>query len=177
MTTDEAARLLRRIDAIWPPKTPPAKDERLEWLAFLAPLDAAVAAVAVDLLRETATWSPRMADMRSAYNEAAGRPPGAGPALPPGQDAGGEPSLRDIYGEAQDRWVYCWRCDMAITLEERATAPHYDPERGLYHGRCPRNGSAPLIPRGQQIRRDEHFRSRGIAIGRAAEPFAYSGRD
>jgi len=53
---------------------------------------------------------------------------------------------RAVYGSNPDQWVYCCRCDQAISLEERANIAFYRPGRGLMHGRCPRPGTAPRVP-------------------------------
>ena len=94
-----------------------------------------------------------MADFRAAYKVAAADPPEDRPALPAGDQQG--PDLFDLYGSSQNDWVYCYLCDMAISLEERATEPHYRPGKGLRHKRCPKAGSAPIMPPVQRMERAE----------------------
>ena len=53
---------------------------------------------------------------------------------------------RALYGADSSSWVYCCRCDQAISLEERASIAFYRPGRGLMHGRCPRPGTTPRLP-------------------------------
>lgn len=54
--------------------------------------------------------------------------------------------LAELYGVDRSAWVYCCRCDQAISLQERASVGFYRPGRGFFHGRCPRPGSAPRVP-------------------------------
>lgn len=54
--------------------------------------------------------------------------------------------LRSLYGVDPSSWVFCCRCDQAITIDERSTVAFYRPGRGLMHGRCPRPGTAPRLP-------------------------------
>jgi hypothetical protein len=61
--------------------------------------------------------------------------------------------LRDVFGADPSGWVFCARCDMAISLEERALVAWYLPGRGLVHGRCPRPGSAPRMPEKERAAR------------------------
>ena len=51
-----------------------------------------------------------------------------------------------LYGAVPSQWVYCCRCDQAISLEDLATSALYRPGRGLMHGVCPRPGTAPHVP-------------------------------
>jgi hypothetical protein len=96
------------------------------------------------------------------------------PALPSG-GAKEDGSLRDRYGSTQTDWVYCWRCDMAISLDDLQDHSGYDPARGLFHLRCPRPGSAPLIPMAEALKRNEAFDKRHIAIGRNVTPSGWEG--
>jgi len=164
MQIDTVKTILQRIDAIWPPKKQPTKEERGEWVAFLRTLDGDVALRSVDELRNQLGWHPSMADFRSAYQAAASLPAADVLALPAG-DEDGRGSLEDRYGTAQEAWVYCWRCDMALTLQERSTAP-FDEIRGFRHSRCPKPGSAPTIPNKDRLERNDHFDRRHIIIGR-----------
>jgi hypothetical protein len=53
---------------------------------------------------------------------------------------------RSLYGVDPSSWVFCCRCDQAITIEERSGVAFYRLGRGLMHGRCPRPGTAPRVP-------------------------------
>lgn len=159
MTLHEAATIVARLDAIWPPKTPPTDAERDEWLRFLRPLDPGISLRGVDELRNQLGWRPSMADFRSAYNAAAAAPEETRPTLPAGPDAD-DTDIYGAYGATQGEWVYCWRCDMAITLDELATTAGFDKGRGFCHTRCPQPGAAPLIPRVEKLERDERFSRR-----------------
>ena len=53
---------------------------------------------------------------------------------------------RSLYGVDPNSWVFCCRCDQAITIEERSSIAFYMLGRGLMHGRCPRPGMAPRVP-------------------------------
>jgi hypothetical protein len=53
---------------------------------------------------------------------------------------------RSLYGLDPSGWVYCCRCDQAITIEERSSVAFYRLGRGLMHGLCPRLGTAPRVP-------------------------------
>lgn len=160
MTAEEALALLSRIDAIWPRREARSDAELDEWTAYLAGLDAAIAARAVDAMRAALVFPPSMADLRSAYDEAALLPV-TRPALPAGRDEAGCDFAAE-YGHDRRSWVYCWRCDMAISLEERATTARFRPGYGLEHVQCPRSGSAPVIPVHLRLEREQARRRRGL---------------
>lgn len=164
MTADEIRAVIHRIDGIWPPRKPPTHEERAEWVRFLKPMDGAVALVAIDGLREDSPWRPSMADFRSAYYQAATLPSDQFAPLPaaPGEDK--TPALEDVYGQRRDQWVYCWRCDMALTMDDICDSAVYDEQRGLRHGRCPKSGTAPLMPVAARLEREDHWRK--MKIGR-----------
>jgi hypothetical protein len=174
MNAADAQRLIRRMRALW--KIKADEDADREWLLVLRPLETTTAEAALDEMRDTLMFPPTVADLRSAYYVALALAGSDRPALPPG-DEGPSESLRDRYGENQKDWVYCWRCDMALTLEERDSShlSGYDESRGMYHHRCPKNGAAPHIPAGERMARDEYLGKRKIAIGRNAEPLPYRG--
>lgn len=78
----------------------------------------------------------------------------------------------DLYGVRQDEWIYCWKCDMPLTLEEisgpphssytdAATYPPFDAGRGFYHQHCPRRGSRPTMPNHLKRRREENLQRKG----------------
>jgi len=163
MNVQEAITVLRRIDAIWPRREAAADGEYDEWIDFLSALDGKVAIRAVGEMREQMKWRPTMAEFRVAY-WAASTLPDENTKLLPGQV---EPTTaeknKELYGEDPKRWVYCWRCGMAIPL---ADWREDDEKRGLVHpGRkCPRRGSAPSIPNDEKLRRDEYFRKNGISL-------------
>lgn len=164
MTPADAAAIVARIDAIWPPRTPPTPEEREEWIRFLRTYDGRIAAGALEELRGQLGWRPSMADFKSAYQLAATMPEETRPALPAGKDdRATRRNLCDTYGLAAEDWVYCWKCDMAIGTEERAEGAGYDHERGFYHCRCPKPGTAPAIPRAELLARNEHFSRHHIA--------------
>lgn len=70
-------------------------------------------------------------------------------------------TLFDLYGSNRDDWAHCWRCDMAITLEERSTVPRYREGYGLYHFRCPKPGTAPIMSPAQRAQRAEWMARKG----------------
>lgn len=173
MTGDEVRTVMNRIHGLWPRERDEETDR--EWVVVLKPLEYRLADAAVDELRDTVMFPPSVAEFRSAYYSALATVPTPALALPPGDE---EPTdFADLYGENAKQWVYCWRCDMALTLEERGSAKFtgYDGTRGFYHRRCPKHGSAPAIPSGERMERDEYFARRKILIGRSAEPLPYRG--
>lgn len=164
MTPDQIREVIHRIDGIWPSRTPATHEERAEWVNFLKPMDGPIAMLAVDELRETSKWRPSMADFRVAYYAAAALPSEDTILLPAGDGKQAAPALEDVYGTRRDQWVYCWRCDMAISLSDMDNNHIYDEQRGLRHGRCPDSGSAPMIPTAARLEREEHWRK--MHIGR-----------
>lgn len=168
MSGDDIRNVMRRLQALWPRDR--EEDHDREWIAVLKPLDHIFADKAVNMLRDTLMFPPTVADFKSAYYEALAI--GADTlALPPGDEV--PTRLRDIYGENQKEWVYCWRCDMALTLGERDGDSGYDGSRGFYHRTCPRNGSAPLIPASERTKRNEYFDKHHIGIGPHITPMPY----
>ena len=163
MHVGEAADLIRKMDAIWPMKDAGNPDSRAEWIDFLVPLDYSIGMELLSDLRETLKWHPAMSEFREAYNAVLTR--GALDldlyALPAAPDAGSyEDTLTELYGSAQNEWVYCWKCSMAIGLEERATDPRYRPSKGLHHAKCPKNGMAPSMPVWMKLEQENAKRSR-----------------
>lgn len=156
MTETQAGFVYARINAIWPTNREVTPEEIDEWLRFLRPLNADLSELAIEELRGTRTFRPSMADFLAAYKIAAAQPEDGRPALPAGDQDPNAPTLLDLYGSNRDEWVYCWKCDMAVTLEELSTNPHYRQGRGLHHRRCPKSGSAPIIPQHLRIEREEH---------------------
>jgi len=130
MTDHEVARTLLRLSSLWPRER--SADELREWKRVLQPLEFVLADQAMSDLRDTCTWPPPIAEFRRAYREAAARP-SERLALP-----GAAADLKGVYGH--DDWVYCWRCDRAISLGDQLDASGYDPERGLFHRLCPASG-------------------------------------
>jgi len=161
MSPEQIREVVKRLDGIWPPRKPPTREERAEWVRFLHPLDGPVALRAVDNLRESSPWRPSMADFRSAYWSAAAEPDEETLALPaaPGEPA---PSLDDVYGSCREDWLYCWRCDQAISINDQFDNSVYDHLRGMAHGKCPPQGSAPHIPKKELLEREEFFRREHI---------------
>jgi len=154
MTAEQAQSILGRIDAAWPAKTPPTRDQYAEWIDFLQLYELEYADSAVDELRAELQWRPTMAHFKRAYYLAAAVPE-ARPAL--AGESSDELTPSDIYGSSQDLWVYCHLCDMVISLEERATEPIWEPGRGLQHARCPRRGGAPIMPAAERAARAERL--------------------
>ncbi len=68
-------------------------------------------------------------------------------------------TLHDLYGSSQAQWVYCFRCDQAISLAELGSYPCYAPGRGLQHRVCPRPGTAPVMSAHERLER-AHRRDR-----------------
>lgn len=153
MTPEQAAAVVVRINATWPPRQPQTAAEATEWLKFLRIYDTEISSRALDTLRGQLGWRPSMADFRAAYKVAAADLPEDRPALPAGDQQG--PDLVDLYGSSQNDWVYCYLCDMAISLEERSTELHYRSGKGLRHKRCPKVGSVPIMPPVQRMERAE----------------------
>ena len=104
-------------------KTPPTTAQYAEWIDFLQPYELEYAERALDELRAELQWRPSMAHFKRAYYVVAAAPESR-PALP--GETSHDRTYSDIYGSSQDDWVYCGRCDMAISLEERATSPSAD---------------------------------------------------
>jgi hypothetical protein len=152
MTPEKAQSILGRIDAAWPAKTSPTTAQYAEWIDFLQPYELEYAERALDELRAELQWRPSMAHFKHAYYVAAAAPE-ARPALP--GETSDDCTYFDIYGSSQDDWVYCHLCDMAISLEERATAPIWRPGHGLQHACCPRRGTAPSMPPAERTARRE----------------------
>jgi hypothetical protein len=176
MDLREADVMLRKLDATWALREPRSDDEKNEWLEFLLQYEFDPMKRAVEDLRVRLRFRPSMAEIRTAYTEAGeGRDDRA---LPPAQEDGRGSDLSALYGENQRAWVYCWRCDMVLSLEERDSLKlvGYDGERGLYHHRCPRKGSAPTIPHAQRTQRDEYFARKRIGSGPNVTPRPYRGQ-
>jgi hypothetical protein len=157
MKPDELREVMARMDGIWPPRKPLTHEERAEWVRFLKPLDGPVALRAIDALRESVMWRPSMAQFRSGYWEAAAEPDDETLALPaaPGEI---KPELSDIYGHRREEWIYCWRCDQAISIDDQFENVIYDERRGMAHHKCPREGSAPHMPTKDTLERQERWR-------------------
>ena len=158
MNLSEAASVIRRLDAIWPLGADQGVDARNEWLNFLAGLDYDAALEAVAELRAVLKWRPSMAELKCSVGEALVARDDALPPLLPGKVDADAPTLADLYGAEQGDWVYCWRCDMAIGLADRADgAVHLTPRLGIAHRFCPKSGSAPHIPEYQRAERADYW--------------------
>jgi len=160
----EAAKtIMRRIDAVWPPRHPAPADEYQEWKTFLLTLDGDIASRAIDEMRRDQIYRPKMADLQSAYHICAAI---AGDkerfSLPAGDSQDSAPTLEDRYGANQNDWVYCWRCNMAISLDDLEERSRFDNAKGLRHPTCPRNGSSPTMPVHLKLQREEQWRSHRI---------------
>lgn len=154
MTPEQAQRILGRIDAAWPAKTPPTQAQYAEWIDFLQLYEFTYAEPALDELRAELQWRPTMAHFKRAYYSAAAAP--AARAGLPGRASGDVTDL-DIYGSSREDWVYCPLCDMAISLLERDTAPIWNPGHGLQHACCPPSGAAPTMPPAERAERAERL--------------------
>jgi len=174
MNTGESTYLLKRMASTWPGAGKLDDAAFAEWTDFLASYEPGPAWGALRALRETCTWRPSMADFRTAYFQALALADEERKQLPAGPSEGSETdSLRDRYGTEQDRWIYCWRCDMAISLKDMERNRGYDIARGLYHRTCPRRGSAPQIPLVQKAEREKWLLDHKISIGPNVEPVPY----
>jgi len=156
MNLHEADRVLRKMDGIWVLRTAHTNEDRNEWLDFLLGYDFDAMTAAVDALKEQLKWRPSMAELREAYRAETANREAALLELPGDVDPAAA-SLADRYGAEQRDWVYCWKCDMAISLKERAGAPVFTEGLGLSHHRCPKGGSSPLIPQYMRTDRDDYW--------------------
>jgi hypothetical protein len=151
----QADFIMRKMDGIWALRGEHTDEERNEWLDFLMTLDHRATAEACDALRLQLKWRPSMAELRSSYRDVLA----VDDELP--KQLAGEvdkdaPSLRDRYGSEQGEWVYCWRCDMAISLDERYSGVVHTERLGLSHRRCPMSGAAPRIPEQERSDREDY---------------------
>jgi hypothetical protein len=153
MTSKEAGHVIGRINAIWPAKNSATTAYYAEWIAFLESYELTHGDRTLDMLRAESSWPPSMADFRKTYLIVSTAPEQPRAALP--GEVAQHITLLDRFGEDQDSWVFCWQCDMALTLEERATDALFDRLRGLHHARCPRPGTAPIMPADQRAKRAE----------------------
>lgn len=169
-----AVGVMERLNAIWPQKHRMSDDSYEEWTQFLAEYDGDLAMRALRTLREVCKWPPTMADFRGAYFEVLAISDSARRQLPSGQDDDEGQSLRDRYGSNQDHWVYCWRCDMAVSMDDLEGRIGYDVSRGMYHLSCPRNGSAPTIPAVERAQRDKFLADHKVRIGPHVDPVRYT---
>lgn len=156
MIEDRVPEVLTRIGAAWPSKDT-SEDTYSEWARFLRPFEYKTAQRALDSLISTSKWRPSMAEFREAYNVALTAPQKLR-SLSSG-DHHQTIDFSDTFGSEQADWCYCYKCDMALTLEERATEPHYTEGNGLCHKSCPRHGSAPTMPTWMKLKREEQKRA------------------
>jgi hypothetical protein len=143
------------MGAIWPSKDT-SDDTYAEWARFIRPFEFKTAQRALDSLASTSKWRPSMAEFREAYNLALSNPS----QRQLGNGTQQTLDYSDTFGSEQADWCYCYLCDMAITLEERATEPHYTDGKGLRHKSCPKRGSAPTMPPWLKLKREEQARTR-----------------
>lgn len=154
MIEDRVNEVLTRIGAVWPSKDT-SDDTYAEWARFVRPFEFKTSQRALDSLASTCKWRPSMAEFREAYNVALSNPSGQRML---GDGVQQTIDYSDTFGSAQDDWLYCWQCDMAITLEERATDPHYREGKGMHHKSCPPRGSAPSMPSWLKLKQEEQRR-------------------
>jgi len=158
MHLGEATDVIRKTDAIWPMGEIQSDDTRAEWISFLLPLDYDTACESLVDMRNDLKWHPAMSEFREAYNVVVTR--GASH-LDSYAVTGGEEdvdygeTLRELYGSSRNDWVYCYRCDMAVTLEERSGEPTYAAGHGFRHAKCPKEGLAPMMPAWRKLEREE----------------------
>ena len=145
MSPHDAARIMLRLAALWPRER--TDDELREWQQVLRPFEFEIADRAMNDLRDTSTWTPSIAQFRRAYREAAARP------APRNALSGKVADLKEVYGSGD--WTYCWKCDRAISLDDQADSSGFDPERGLFHQRCPEVG--PMITAAERLARSEWY--------------------
>ncbi len=173
MTTAEIAAILRTINSVWRPVLD--EYQQREWVDFLMDYDVEPAKRAVSALRGSSEWRPSMSAFRESYLRELDTSPAA-PADRPLLGAGDEATYRngrrqtnaeknqDLYGSSVDDWVYCWQCDLAITLAELDTDATYRQGYGFRHHRCPPHGSRPSIPNAERRTRAEHWQRTGISV-------------
>lgn len=169
MNLSEASVVLRRLEGIWPQQQV-LNGSREEWLEFLLALDYDATVAALAVLRDVLKWRPSMSELKGAYlrqaqvmeehqpfDEARRLLPGATEADPRKRY-----TLFDAYGASTDRWIYCWSCAMAISLEEQATTAVYLRGLGLRHARCPKPGTAPAMPVADRNERESYWQRNGV---------------
>ena len=174
MNTAEALMITRRIIGIWPA---PAldKEAKAEWIDFLIELEYEPAISALVSLRESQRYRPSMSELKSAYLSVCSgmqeiRQQTEVHRLLPGRKSATADNERepygnlDWYGSSVKDWVYCWRCNMAIRLEERDTTAVHAPGLGLRHDRCPLRGTAPLMPVEAMNEREAYWQRKGIKL-------------
>ena len=167
MNLRDADVAVRKMDGIWVLRS--AGESREEWLEFLLPLDAAAALETIRNLRAVSKYRPAMSEFLEEYRIVAARRDAAtneigGRRFLNGQcDHTAEGRNLELYGSEQGAWVYCFKCDMVVSLEERATSARYREDHGMCHAKCPPRGSRPSIPNGKRLERDEYWRKVGIA--------------
>jgi len=154
MNLSQADFVMLKMDGIWALRGEHTGEELNEWLDFLMTLDHGAAVEACDALRLQLKWRPSMAELRASYREVVAIADEAPKQLAGEVDADA-PTLRDRYGAEQRDWVYCWRCDMAISLEERCDGVVHTERLGLAHRICPKHGAAPRIPEHERSERED----------------------
>jgi hypothetical protein len=173
MNTSESTYLLKRMASTWPQSGKLDDAAFAEWTEFLADYQPSPGWQALSILRESCTWRPSMADFRSAYYQALAFADDERKQLPAAHHDESDDSLQDRYGASMEHWNYCWRCDMAISLDDLENRRAYDGTRGLHHRSCPRRGSAPQIPAVEKSKRDKWFTDHKISVGPNTDPVRY----
>ena len=165
MNLHQADNVMRKLDGIWTLKGDHSKEARNEWLDFLLGYDYDVIREAVDDLKDRLKWRPSMAEIRDAYR-AVTEALEAEVLLLEGDVDPDAPTLADVYGHIRSDWVFCWKCDMAVSLDERSGISNkpavYHERLGLRHRVCPKSGSAPLIPTYLRNEREEYWTKKHI---------------
>lgn len=156
MNLHEADSVLRKLDGIWVLRTEHTDTERNEWLDFLLALDHGATLEAVNYLRGQLKWRPSMAELRSAYREAI-EDRDEQPIGLPGKVDPAAPTMADLYGSSQAQWVFCWRCDTAISLADQCDGPVFAGRLGLRHRRCPKPGTSPHMPEYLRTEREDYW--------------------
>lgn len=161
MNLHEADTILRKLGGIWVQRTEPTDAERNEWLDFMLVFDHGAMLESVDYLRGQLKWRPSMAELRSAYREVIENRDEAPLGLPGKVDADA-PTLADLYGAERRGWVYCWRCDMAVSLEDQCGGPVFVERLGLRHRTCPKPGASPSMPEYLRTEREDYWTKKHI---------------
>jgi hypothetical protein len=167
MNPAEAQQIVRRMSGIWGPLR--EREQQREWIEFLVDYEQEPAVSAVLALRGIVKWQPTMSEFRAAYLKTLeDRPIGGdqvnGRRLLNGKVETNAEANQALYGSAVDSWVYCWQCDMAVTLDERLDSARYRHRYGWAHDTCPPHGSRPSIPNDERRLRAEYWQRVGVSV-------------
>lgn len=166
MNPAEAQQVVRRMIGIWGPLR--EKEQQREWINFLADYEESEAIAAVLTLRGASKWAPSMSEFRAAYLRALEDRPNGGDEIEGRRLLNGKTETnadvnQGLYGASVKSWVYCWQCDMAISLDERLETAQYRHQYGWAHATCPPHGSRPSIPNDERRLRAEYWQRVGVS--------------